>query len=68
MTAGSLKVGAVSGVGKTTGAAELRRFRPYPAYKDSGVEWLGKIPAAWGLKPLNVSQSPAGRDTPEGEC
>jgi type I restriction enzyme S subunit len=24
-----------------------RRFRPYPEYKDSGVEWLGKIPAHW---------------------
>jgi len=20
-----------------------RRFKPYPAYKDSGVEWLGEI-------------------------
>ncbi|MBY0276657.1 restriction endonuclease subunit S [Candidatus Binatia bacterium] len=25
----------------------LRRFRPYPAYKDSRVEWLGEIPAHW---------------------
>ena len=23
------------------------RYRPYPAYKDSGVEWLGEIPAHW---------------------
>jgi type I restriction enzyme S subunit len=23
------------------------RFKPYPAYKDSGVEWLGAIPAHW---------------------
>ncbi len=28
----------------------LRRFRPYPAYKDSGVEWLGEIPAHWEVK------------------
>ena len=28
-------------------AIESRRFNPYPAYKDSGVEWLGKIPAHW---------------------
>jgi restriction endonuclease S subunit len=27
--------------------ARSRRFRPYPAYKDSGVEWLGEIPAHW---------------------
>ena len=26
-------------------ARALRRFKPYPAYKDSGVEWLGQIPA-----------------------
>ncbi|MBM3317980.1 MAG: restriction endonuclease subunit S [Candidatus Eisenbacteria bacterium] len=24
-----------------------RRFKPYPVYKDSGVEWLGEIPAHW---------------------
>ena len=27
--------------------ARPRRFPPYPAYKDSGVEWLGAIPAHW---------------------
>lgn len=27
-----------------------RRFKPYPAYKDSGVEWLGKIPAHWDVE------------------
>lgn len=25
-------------------------FRTYPAYKDSGVEWLGEIPEHWGIK------------------
>lgn len=29
-----------------------RRFKPYPAYKDSGVEWLGEIPAGWEVKRL----------------
>ncbi len=29
-----------------------RRYRPYPAYKDSGVEWLGEIPQHWGVKRL----------------
>jgi len=28
----------------------LRRFKPYPEYKDSGVEWLGKIPGHWEVK------------------
>jgi type I restriction enzyme S subunit len=34
-----------SGIGR-------RRFRPYPEYKDSGVEWLGKIPVHWDIVPL----------------
>jgi hypothetical protein len=25
----------------------LRRFKPYPAYKDSGIEWQGKMPEHW---------------------
>jgi type I restriction enzyme, S subunit len=29
-----------------------RRFKRYPAYKDSGVEWLGEIPAHWEVKRL----------------
>ena len=29
--------------------ARPRRFRPYPAYRDSGVEWLGEIPQDWEL-------------------
>jgi type I restriction enzyme S subunit len=35
-------------------ASELRRFRRYPAYKDSGVEWLGEIPAHWEVKRLKT--------------
>jgi type I restriction enzyme, S subunit len=26
-----------------------RKWKPYPAYKDSGVEWLGEIPEHWEL-------------------
>jgi type I restriction enzyme S subunit len=33
-------------------SAPLARLKPYPAYKDSGVEWLGRIPTHWELKPL----------------
>ncbi len=29
-----------------------RLFRPYPAYRDSGVEWLGRIPTSWKVKRL----------------
>ena len=38
---------------KPIGGAALRRFRPYPAYKDSGVDWLGQIPAHWEAKRLS---------------
>lgn len=31
-------------------AMSVRRFKRYPAYKDSGVEWLGEIPAHWEVK------------------
>ncbi|WP_129677087.1 restriction endonuclease subunit S [Candidatus Chloroploca sp. Khr17] len=27
-----------------------RNLKPYPAYKDSGVPWLGEIPAHWEIK------------------
>jgi type I restriction enzyme S subunit len=26
-------------------------LKPYPAYKDSGVPWLGEIPAHWSISP-----------------
>uniref|UniRef100_UPI002613978E restriction endonuclease subunit S n=1 Tax=Halothiobacillus sp. TaxID=1891311 RepID=UPI002613978E len=25
-------------------------YKPYPAYKDSGVEWIGRVPEHWGVK------------------
>ena len=30
----------------------LTRLHPYPAYKDSGIEWLERIPAHWEVKRL----------------
>ena len=32
-----------------TGQIDVRTGQPYPAYKPSGVEWLGDVPADWGL-------------------
>ena len=29
-----------------------RAFRPYPEYRDSGADWLGKIPVGWQLTKL----------------
>jgi len=30
----------------------MSRYQPYPEYKDSGVEWIGEVPAHWGVVPL----------------
>lgn len=30
----------------------MSHYKPYPAYKDSGVEWLGKVPEHWLVKKL----------------
>ncbi len=27
----------------------MKRYKAYAEYKDSGVEWLGKIPVHWGI-------------------
>ena len=35
-----------------TGKIDVRTGRPYPAYKDSGVEWLGKVPEPWEVVAL----------------
>ena len=33
-------------------SVESSRFRSYPEYKDSGVEWLGEIPTHWEVAAL----------------
>jgi type I restriction enzyme S subunit len=35
-----------------TGKIDVRTGAPYPAYKDTGIEWLGQVPKHWELKPL----------------
>ena len=35
-----------------TGQIDVRTGQPYPAYKDSGVEWLGEVPEHWDILPL----------------
>lgn len=30
----------------------MSHYRPYPAYKDSGVQWLGNVPSHWEIAPL----------------
>ena len=33
-----------------TGRIDVRTGRPYPAYRDSGVEWLGVVPSHWQVR------------------
>ena len=35
-----------------TGQIDVRSGRPYPAYKESGVEWLGELPEHWEVAQL----------------
>ncbi len=35
-----------------TGQIDVRTGQPYPAYKDSGVEWLVEVPVHWAVLPL----------------
>ena len=35
-----------------TGQIDVRTGQPYPAYKPSGVEWLGDVPAHWEVAAL----------------
>ena len=37
-----------------TGRIDVRTGQPYPAYKDSGVEWLGKVPEHWEVRALGT--------------
>jgi len=35
-----------------TGKIDVRTGKPYPKYKDSGVEWLGQVPEGWEVRRL----------------
>ena len=35
-----------------TGQIDIRTGEPYPAYRPSGVEWLGDVPEDWEVVPL----------------
>lgn len=42
-------------VNRRNAEAQRRRFRPYAEYRDSGIEWLGGIPAHWHVKRLRFT-------------
>ncbi len=43
----------------------MSHYKPYPAYKDSGVEWIGEVPEHWSVVPLKVLAQVANGATPE---
>lgn len=49
----------------------MRNYRRYPEYKDSGIEWLGKIPSHWEARRLKsiteISLSNVDKKTEEGQ-
>ena len=51
--------------------AEGGRWKRYPAYRDSGVEWLGAVPEGWKVQKLkhiaSVNPSNVDKKTVEGE-
>ena len=55
-----------------TGRIDVRTGQPYPAYRNSGVEWLGEVPEHWEIRRLGATtqrivagtwgHDPTGRD------
>ena len=33
----------------------MSHYKPYPAYRDSGVEWIGQVPLHWDVKRLKYT-------------
>jgi len=42
-------------------ASVVKKWKRYPAYKDSGVEWLGEVPEGWGIIPLKQATTHVSR-------
>jgi type I restriction enzyme S subunit len=41
------------------------KYRAYPEYKDSGVEWLSEVPVNWAVLPVKISSSIFNGATPK---
>ena len=50
-----------------TGQIDVRTGQPYPAYQDSGVEWLGEVPEHWEVRKLRHCGTVSGGMTPSME-
>lgn len=33
----------------------MSRYKPYPQYKDSGIEWLGQVPEHWSIFRMKIA-------------
>ena len=40
-----------------TGRTDVQTGQPYPAYKDSGINWLGRVPKHWEVRRLKTMVS-----------
>lgn len=47
--------------------ASAAKYQPYPAYKPSGVEWVGDIPDGWDVRPLFGVAATESRKNETGE-
>ena len=45
----------------------MSHYKPYPAYKDSGVAWLGKVPEHWVIASVRHRYSVVGGSTPQSD-
>lgn len=43
------------------------KLKPYPAYKNSGVDWLGNLPKEWKVNPLKHHFKIVGGSTPKSD-
>lgn len=43
----------------------MSHYKPYPAYRDSGVEWIGCVPEHWSIVPLKLLAQVINGATPE---
>lgn len=57
----------ITKIGEDFNRKGLRRFKPYPQYKDSGVDWLGKVPSHWGVKRVKRLFEVVNGSTPKSE-
>ena len=50
-----------------TGQIDVRTGQPYPAYKPSGVEWLGEVPAHWWTDKIKNLARPGYKTFTDGD-